>query len=64
MICFPPDYVSSVFSFVSSPLKRKGQQQIDNYDRRRNSNKIRLECCDSEVNADNASNKQVASSGC
>ena len=44
----------SVFSFVtSSPLKRKGQQQLCNYERRRNSKKVRLECCDSEVNASN-----------
>ena len=48
----------SVFSFVSSLLKRKGQQQLDNYERRKNSNKVRLECCDSDVNEDNASNKQ------
>ena len=30
-----PDYVPSVFSFVRSPLKHKGQQQLDNYERRR-----------------------------
>ena len=36
-----PDYVPSVFSFVSSPLKRKGQQQLDDYERLRNSKKVR-----------------------
>ena len=39
-----PDYIPSVFSFTNSPQKRKLQQQVDGYERRRNVQKrVRLE---------------------
>ena len=38
-----PDYIPSVFSFTDSPQKRKLQQQIDGYERRRNVKRVRLE---------------------
>ena len=39
-----PDYVPSIFSFSTSTQKLRFQQQLDDYERRRNMNKTRLDC--------------------
>ena len=38
-----PDYVPSIFSFVSNPLKRKSQEKLDSYERRKHTKKNQLE---------------------
>ena len=38
-----PDYVPSIFSYISSPLKRKSQQMLEVYERRKSAKKNRLE---------------------
>ena len=47
-----PDYIPSIFSFTSSPQKRKGHQQLNVYERRRNIKKTRLESGTNTNNSD------------
>ena len=52
-----PDYIPSVFSFTNSSRKRKNQQQLEDYERRRNrdTKKIRLESVMTSISAEKVS---------
>ena len=52
-----PDYVPNIFSYVSSPDKRRSKRELERYEQRKQSKRRRLEYAAEGMNVDPTANK-------